>query len=362
VSTRATKEPVGQDQTKAIAIREPERAIVVIREELEKRETDLLKVLPPGMDAERFMRVSLLAVSKNPEILACTPGSIIRAIIEAAEIGLEPTGSLNRAWLVGYKDKDKPRPEATLMIGYQGYADLMRDSGKVRRITTEVVYEGDHFKVVKGSEEPRIEHEPAYLTKDPSKITFVYGIAWFADGGTQQEVMSHAQVEAIRARSRQRNGPTWTQNWPQMARKTLIRRLANYVPLTARAVEAIARDDEREYGASPSLPALSRTAEVRQRVLGRGKKADPPAPTASEAPGAPETAPVADSATPAPSASAAQQTEPTDPVAQEVSTVCEATSDPRLGDVETCSLSPDHLAPDGAARRHQSAAGSVWPA
>ena len=83
----------------AVAVREPDRALTVIREELEARESDLLAVLPAGMTPDRFIRVSLLAVSKNKDLLRCTPGSIIRSIIEAAEIGLEPTGSLNRAWL-----------------------------------------------------------------------------------------------------------------------------------------------------------------------------------------------------------------------------------------------------------------------
>ncbi len=141
----------------ALVVKE-ERSIELIKTELEKRETDLLAVLPPGMDAQRFMRVSLLAISKNPALLRCTPGSIIRSVVEAAEIGLEPTGSLNRAWLVPYENKDTKKQEAQLMIGYQGYADLMRDSGKVTRVVAEVVYDGDHFKVVKGTDEPRIEH------------------------------------------------------------------------------------------------------------------------------------------------------------------------------------------------------------
>jgi len=365
--------PAEPQQSTAVAVVEPpaqEKAIVTIKRELEARETDLLAVLPPGMAVERFMRVSLIAISKNPDLLSCTPGSIIRSIVEAAEVGLEPTGSLNRAWLVPFKNPDTGKKEAQLMIGYQGYGDLMRDSGKVRRITVECVYEGDHFKVVKGSEEPRIEHEPAFATEDPAKITYVYGVAWFADGGTQQEVMSHSQVELIRAKSRQRNGPTWTQNWPQMARKTLIRRLANYVPLTARAIAAIARDDEREFGAAPPAATVSRTAQVRDRVLSRGKKAEPKAvapvsdeQAASEAPGGPETVETAPDANITPSASAGQQTEPTDPVAQgDGQAVCGATSDPKLGAVETCTLPPDHLAVKGSAQRHQSPAGSVWPA
>jgi recombination protein RecT len=339
-------------ESTAVAVVEQPKAIALIRDELEKREGDLLAVLPPSMDLQRFMRVSLLAVSKNPDILKCTPGSIIRSIVEAAEVGLEPTGSLNRAWLVPFKDKDKPKPEAQLMIGYQGYADLMRDSGRVTRVTAEIVYDGDLFKVVKGSEEPRIEHEPAYQTEDPTKITYVYAVAWFADGTSQFEVLTRAQVEAIRAKSRQRNGPTWTQNWAQMARKTAIRRLANYVPLSARASAAIARDDEREYGTPSVSIAESRTATVRERI--RARKA------ASEAPGAAEAPEPTD--TPVPDGPGPQQPE-TDQSGDEaqVREICGATSDPALGAVEACVLPAGHLDENGAAQRHQAESGSIWP-
>lgn len=347
--------PAEPQQSTAVAVVPPtqEKAIVTIKRELEAREQDLLAVLPHGMDAQRFVRVSLIAISKNPDLLACTPGSIIRSIVEAAEVGLEPTGSLNRAWLIPYENKDTKKKEAQLMIGYQGYADLMRDSGKVTRITAECVYEGDHFRVIKGTEEPRIEHEPAFATEDPTKITFVYGVAWFADGTNQHEVMSHQQVEAIRAKSRQRNGPTWTQNWPQMARKTLVRRLANYVPLTARAIAAIARDDEREFGPTSAAPTVSRTAEVRDRVLNRGKEAEP----AQDAPGSAAQAEVAPDAGPSPSASAAQQMEPTAPVATEgeAREICGAKGTD-VAEGEACNLEPDH-----GGKVHKSANAS-WPA
>lgn len=339
----------------AVAIREPDSAISVIRRELEARETDLLAVLPAGMTADRFIRVSLLAVSKNKDLLRCTPGSIIRSIIEAAEIGLEPTGSLNRAWLIGYKDKDSGREEAQLMIGYQGYADLMRDSGKVTRITAEVVYEGDTFRVVKGSEEPRIIHTPRYKTEDPTKIIYAYAVAWFADGESQFEVMTRAQVEMIRAKSRQRNGPTWTQSWAQMARKTAVRRLANYVPLSARAATAIEKDDEREYGQTDPVAANSRTVEVRERIQRTRSVAQRP----TDASGAPATVQVDDDVTI--SASAAQRTPAAAVEAADGEPVCGSMSDPQLGDVETCVLPPDHLTVERSPQRHQSALGSVWP-
>lgn len=349
-STRSRRAPDDQQQSSAVAVVEQPRAIALIKEELEKREHDLLAVLPPGMDPKRFARVSLLAVAKNPDLLSCTPGSIIRSVIEAAEVGLEPTGMLNRAWLVPFKNEDSGKKEAQLMIGYQGYADLMRDGDSRRRVVAEVVYEGDHFKVIKGTEEPRIEHEPAFQTEDPAKITYAYAIIFYPDGTNQFEVMTRQQVELIRAKSRQRNGPTWTQNWAQMARKTALRRLSNYTPLTARAIEAIARDDEREFGGAAPSTGHSRTAEVRDRILGRNRPAEP----AQDAPGAAEQAAVDDDATSAPSASADQQTDGQDAAEGEAREVCGAAGT-EVAEGEVCNLPPGH-----EGRVHKSANAS-WP-
>lgn len=350
-----------QETAVAVVDQQQQKAIVGIRQALEQRTDDLLAVLPDSMGGtpekrvERFIRTSLLAISKNADILACTPVSIVRAVIEAAEVGLEPTGSLNRAWLVPFRANQQSPKEAQLVIGYQGYADLMRDSGHVRRITTEVVYDGDVFKVVKGSDEPRIIHEPAYTTEDPTKITHAYAVAWFADGGRQFEVMTKAQIDAIRAKSKQKNGAAWTQGYAQMARKTVLRRLSNYMPLSDRARDAIARDDLREYGSPTPAQASTetRTGSLKERLKGA---------TPKNGPGADETPETAPSSS---EESASQQTEPaaaTEAEDGEAREICGATSDPALGEVETCVLPPNHLELKGAPKRHQSAAGSIWPA
>jgi recombination protein RecT len=334
--------------TNAVVVAE-QRPIAIVKQALEDRTAELLSILPESMGgtpekrADRFKNVALMAVSKSPELLECTPASIVRSIIESAEIGLEPTGALNRAWLVGFRKNQNSPKEAQLMIGYQGYADLMRDSGKITRITTELVYEGDLFRVIKGSREPEIVHEPAYGTEDPTKITHAYAVAWFADGGSQFEVMTRAQIELIRAKSRQRNGPAWTEGYPQMCRKTVLRRLSNYTPLSARAQQAIARDDEREFSQGEGAPSGSRTAAVKAQVAARlGLAAGE---TAQNDPGADEKPEVAPES--APEASAAGQTE-TDGQAREI---CGAASDANLGPVLYCVLDPGnhraHTADDG---------------
>ena len=345
------------NQSNAVAVvpAEEPKAIVAIKAELEKRESDLLAVLPPGMDAKRFMRVSLIAISKNPALLECHPGSIIRSIVEAAEVGLEPTGSLNRAWLVPFKEKGKDRPEAQLMIGYQGYADLMRDGDQRRRVVAEVVYEGDHFKVIKGTEEPRIEHEPAFATDDPTKITHAYAIIFYPDGTNQFEVLTRKQVENARAKSRQANGPAWTQGYAKMARKTALRSLSNYTPLTARAIEAIQRDTTREFGEPGEATAAEpRAATLKERIKGNrtrrkaetpknGRRADADA-------GTQETAP---------KKSADQQTgenAAAEPVEGQAREVCGAAGK-EVAEGEVCALEPGH-----GGKVHKNAGGTAsWP-
>jgi len=52
--------------------------------------------------------------------------------------------------------------------------------------------------------------------------------------------------------------------------------------------------------------------------------------------------------------------EPTEPAPQR--TKCGSLSDPALGDIEECSLAPNHLDVTGSKRRHRAPSGSVWPA
>ncbi len=257
----------------AVVVAQP-RAIDTLKQALEDRIPDISAVLPEGMKPERFIRTAILAISKSPALMECTQASLVRSIVEAAEVGLEPTGSLSRAWLVPFRDRDRPRPEAQLIIGYQGLADLMRDTGRVRQVWAEVVYEGDEFSYELGMN-PVLRHVPAHKTEDPSKIIYAYACARFADGEVQFHVMSKAQIDAIRARSKGRNGPAWTQSYPQMARKSALRQLANYVPLSTKAQGAIERDDEREFGQPTATAIPTGIAAAREALAARAARVLP---------------------------------------------------------------------------------------
>lgn len=348
----STNKPQDSSESKALTIRE---ASGKIQRELELRRQELVKVLPPGMNVERFIRVSLLATSKNATLLTCSPGSIIRSIIEAAEVGLEPTGKVGGAWLVPFRNKQGVL-EAQLIYDYRGTQELIRNGGG-GEVKAVLVYEGDEFRVIEGTQ-PRIEHIPHYETRDPSKITFVY--AFPLDHPEKFEVLTKGDIDGVRARSKAANNGPWVTDYGQMARKTAINRLANYLSLRPEARERLEIDTEREYGdgMQPAASHRSRTDEVRDRIRQAVGAADPLPPTedsSPEAPGSSEKPKVDNDATAEPNADAG-------PVVEgKAREICGAESDPKLGDVVACNLTPH---PEGPHKLVDYATGEVqatWP-
>ncbi|WP_202630600.1 recombinase RecT, partial [Deinococcus alpinitundrae] len=81
---------------------------------------------------------------KNPMLKECTPESLLGAVMQAAQVGLEPD-ALGSAYLVPYYNKNKNVKEVQLQIGYKGLIELVRRSGQVTSIVANEVYENDEF-------------------------------------------------------------------------------------------------------------------------------------------------------------------------------------------------------------------------
>jgi recombination protein RecT len=269
-----------------------------LRQQLIPRLPDLL---PPGTTVDRFVALTMQALAKAPELYECDPNSILLSVLEVAQVGLEPTGSIGGAHLVPFKEKDGPK-KCQVIYDYRGLQHLIRvgGGGEVKAV---LVYQGDHFKVYEGTD-PKIEHEPTYDTNDPTKITHVY--AWPLDAPGKFEVMTKAQIDNVRASSRLKNGVPWTQHYGQQARKTVIRRIANYLDLKATTRVFIERDTEREFGGEAAEVTVSRASRVRQRLADR--KAPQIGPGAPETPGGPDVAPPEETASQQPENATQQST------------------------------------------------------
>ncbi|MBT4838221.1 MAG: recombinase RecT [Methylococcales bacterium] len=197
---------------------------------LSEQKAQIQKALPKHMSSERMVRIFLTEVRKNEKLAKCTSMSLLSAMIQTSQLGLEPGNGLGYAYLIPYGK------EATLQIGYKGLMDLARRSGSISSITTHCVYEQDMFEIEYGIEE-KFKHVPTRGSR--GEIIAAYAVARLKDGGHQLEFMWRDEIDKIKesaqsvinAKKYGKQTP-WDTNYDQMAKKTVIRRLCKYLSLS----------------------------------------------------------------------------------------------------------------------------------
>ena len=235
---------------RAAATGEQQNPVTVFRSFLEKQKPQLAAALPKHVSPDRMIRLACTEFAKNPLLQKCTPVSVFGAIIQASQLGLE-IGVLGQAYLVPYRNNKNNTYEAQFIPGYKGLIGLARRSGEVTSIETNIVYSGDRFDLKLGLD-TNVDHVPN-LDGDRGTPRLVYGVAKFRDGGYHFEWMTMGEVNKIRARSKaSSNGPSVT-DYEQKVRKTLIRRMSNYLPMSIELQQAIQIGDAAEEGKRATL-------------------------------------------------------------------------------------------------------------
>ena len=97
-------------------------------------EGEISKALPRVMTSERFSRMVLTAITQTPKLAQCSPQSFIGAMLNAAQLGLEPNTPLGQAYLIPYGN------QCQFQIGYKGLIDLAHRSGEIKDIEAHIVY------------------------------------------------------------------------------------------------------------------------------------------------------------------------------------------------------------------------------
>lgn len=207
--------------------------IDVVRRDMEAMTDQFAIALPQHVPVDRFKRIAITAINQNPDLLKADRRSMMGALMRAAQDGLLPDGREGALVMFG--------SNATWMPMVYGIIKKMRNSGELASITARCVYEKDKFAYVLGDDE-RIEHAP-YLDGDPGKLRLVYAIARLKDGTTQREVIPLAAIEKVRQVSRAKNNGPWVAWYDEMARKTVIRRLSKYLPMSTEIEQVLRRDD-----------------------------------------------------------------------------------------------------------------------
>lgn len=220
------------------------------------RKQHLAEVLPKSsaLTAEKLIKLALLAARKNTALTNCSMDTVFQSLLQCAELGLDPGGSTGEAYLVPYGTT------CTLIIGFRGYITLARRSGVLKQIETHIVRERDRFTLKFGLN-PVLDHEPL-LKGDAGAPVLAYCVARLGDGAVHVEVMTMAEIYKVRDSSKAKNNGPWVQHFDEMARKTVLRRAAKYLPLSSEMQRALEIEDENSVDgqvvwSSDAAPALS---------------------------------------------------------------------------------------------------------
>ena len=190
---------------------------------------EIKKALPEVITPERFTRMALSALNTTPKLKDCTQLSVLAALMNAAQLGLEPNTPLGQAYLIPYKNKEKT--ECQFQIGYKGLIDLSYRNPQMQIIQAQAVYENDEFDYELGLN-PRLVHHPAL--HDRGELILFYGFFKLTNGGFGFEVMSKEDIDAYAkeySKTFDSSFSPWKSNYNGMAKKTVIKQALKYAPL-----------------------------------------------------------------------------------------------------------------------------------
>lgn len=193
-----------------------------VRNLLMSMKGEINNALPQYLPADKFVRTSLTAINSNPKLLQCSPQSLLAAVMNSAQLGLEFNTPLGEAYLIPYGN------QVQFQIGYMGLLKLAHNTGQFKRITAKEVHENDDFDIDYGTGE--IKHKPVIVGESGDAIGY-YAVYETKDGGRDSFYMSKEDAEAYgRKFSKSFNSGPWKTNFDAMAKKSCIIQVLKYAP------------------------------------------------------------------------------------------------------------------------------------
>lgn len=196
-----------------------------LRTQLDEYVPEFQAALPSNIPVEKFRRVVVTAINKDPALYRADRRSLFTACIRAAQDGLLPDGR-EAALVVFGKDVQYIR-----MVG--GLYKMIHQSGGIRSINSDVVYVNDKFRFWVDDNGQHISHEPEIFGERGDPVG-VYAHAISKEGGVYIEIASVSEIEKIRAVSRSdttKSSSPWSKWWSEKAKVAITKRLAKRLPI-----------------------------------------------------------------------------------------------------------------------------------
>lgn len=217
---------------------------------IQSMEKEFKRALPEQVGVQRFVRVAITVVRTNPNLMKCDGMSIVAALMQSAQLGLEPNTPLGQAYVIPYKNKRIINgqttwvDEAQFQIGYKGLITLALRTGEYKAIYAHEVYANDEFEYSYGLDK-NLHHVPAdEPIGEPVKYYAVYHLK---NGGYDFVVWSKTRIDYhakkySKAVQKDHNSP-WKTDYDGMAKKTVLKEVLKYAPKSIEFAQQLAADE-----------------------------------------------------------------------------------------------------------------------
>lgn len=160
---------------------------------------------------------------------SCSQASIANALMDMTTLGLN--AGKKQGYFIAYGGK------CQFQKSYFGNITLARRNG-LKKISAEVIYEGDTFKYhIENGEKVIDVHEQDFMNIDVDKVKGAYAVATMEDGSIKVEVMNISQLKKSWNQRmgglKEDAGSTHAKFKDQMAKKTVINRLCKMIANTS---------------------------------------------------------------------------------------------------------------------------------
>ncbi len=189
----------------------------------------------------RFQTSLITLVAMNPDLKKCDMATIVSAALQAEALDLQLNNQMGFGYVLPYNDKKNNRVVAQFQLGYRGIIQLMIRSNQMKKIHVIEVREGELVKF-----NPILnDFEFSYLTNEVERqkapVIGYYAMFETTNGyvqelyWTKEKMVEHAKKYSqgyMKDLEKHTNYTFWSKDFDGMAKKTLLKQISKYAPMS----------------------------------------------------------------------------------------------------------------------------------
>lgn len=177
-----------------------------------------------------FITAITSAVSTNPQLQECDPGTILSAGLLGETLQLSPSPQLGQYYLVPFNDTKHGRKVAQFQLGYKGYIQLAIRSGQYKKLNVLAIKEGELIKYDPLNEDVEVRLIEDELEREKTPTIGYYAMFEYLNGfkkaiyWSKEKMMNHANKYS-KGFAAKKGYTFWEKDFDSMACKTMLRQL-----------------------------------------------------------------------------------------------------------------------------------------